>query len=60
MRLTTLVAILEREVGPSGSARATLAELLAERGLDDEAAAQERIARARGERSRAGRRESGH
>lgn len=50
MRLTTLVDMLEREVGPSSSARATLAELLAERGLDNEAAAQRRKARASGDR----------
>ncbi len=44
MHLTTLVELLERDVGSSASARAKLAELLAERGDHQGAAVQSRIA----------------
>jgi len=44
MHLTTLVELLERDVGSSASARSKLAELLAERGDHDGAALQSRIA----------------
>lgn len=44
MHLTTLVELLERDVGSSASARSKLAELLAERGDHRGAAAQTRIA----------------
>jgi len=45
MHLTTLVDILEREIGGTASGRANLAELLAERGHAEDAADQARIAR---------------
>ncbi|MCR9163848.1 MAG: hypothetical protein ACE37F_01170 [Nannocystaceae bacterium] len=44
MHLTTLVELLERDVGSSASARSKLAELLAERGEHRAAATQARIA----------------
>jgi hypothetical protein len=44
MHLTTLVELLERDVGSSASARSKLAELLAERGDTRGAAVQARIA----------------
>lgn len=44
MHLTTLVDILERDIGSTASARANLAELLAERGHADDAADQARLA----------------
>lgn len=37
MQLTTLMDILEREIGASPSARAKLAQLVAERGKQDKA-----------------------
>lgn len=44
MHLTTLVELLERDVGSSASTRSKLAELLAERGDHRGAATQTRIA----------------
>ena len=44
MHLTTLVDILEREIGSTASTRANLAELLAERGHAEDAADQARAA----------------
>lgn len=44
MHLTTLVELLERDVGSSASTRSKLAELLAERGDHRGAAVQSRIA----------------
>jgi len=44
MHLTTLVELLERDVGRSASTRAKLAELLAERGDSRGANVQSRIA----------------
>ncbi len=44
MHLTTLVELLERDVGSSASARSKLAELLAERGDHRGAATQHRVA----------------
>lgn len=38
MQLTTLVELLEREIGASPSARATLAQMVAERGQKDASA----------------------
>lgn len=38
MQLTTLVELLEREIGASPSARSTLAQMVAERGQKDAAA----------------------
>ncbi len=52
MHLTTLVELLERDVGSSASARAKLAELLAERGDSRGAAVQSRMA---GRMAKAGR-----
>jgi hypothetical protein len=44
MNLTTLVELLERDVGSSASTRAKLAELLAERGDSRGANVQSRLA----------------
>ena len=44
MHLTTLVELLERDVGSSASTRAKLAELLAERGDHRGASTQSRLA----------------
>lgn len=44
MHLTTLVELLERDVGSSASTRSKLAELLQERGDHHGAAVQSRIA----------------
>ncbi len=44
MHLTTLVELLERDVGSSASTRSKLAELLAERGDSRGATVQSRIA----------------
>lgn len=44
MHITTLVDILEQDLGRSASTRRKLAELLAERGEGDAAATQARLA----------------
>jgi hypothetical protein len=52
MHVTTLVEILEQDLGRSASTRWRLAELLAERGDDEGAATQARLAHRLEERGR--------
>jgi hypothetical protein len=56
MHITTLVEILEQDLGRSASTRWKLADLLAERGDDEGATAQARLAH---QREKAGRARSG-